>query len=232
DVAVTCSIDTYSISGTISGLMNGTQVVLSNNSADSTTITANGPFSFSTPVAYDSNYSVTVATQPTGQVCTVSAASGANVTANVTNVAIVCSALSYSIGGTVTGLAASTAVTLDDSGGDPLVISANGSFTFATPVAYGGSYSVTVGTQPSGQYCAVTGGAGSNVVADVSTVQVACANNLHVYVTNLWTELDACAIGSDGILSTCTKTPATGGATYPSGIAFNGNTAYVADFDG
>jgi hypothetical protein len=229
-ITVTCSIDTYSIGGAISGLMNGTQVVLSNNGADPTTVTANGSFSFSTPVAYDSNYSVTVSTQPTGQVCTVSGASGANVTAEVTNVTVVCSALSYSIGGTVTGLASGTAVTLDDNGGDPLVINANGSFTFATPVAFDGSYNVTVGTQPSGQNCAVSGGAGSNISADVGTVQIACVSSLHVYVTNLWTELDACSIGPGGDLSTCAKTPVTGGPTYPSGIAFNGNTAYVADF--
>ena len=232
DVAVTCSVDTYSISGTISGLMNGTQIILIDNSADPTTVTANGAFSFSTPVAYNSNYAVTVSTQPTGQICTVSDASGANVTANVANVTVVCSALSYSIGGTVTGLASGTAVTLDDNGGDPLVISGNGSFTFATPVAFGGGYGVTVGTQPSGEYCAVTAGTGSNIGADVSTVQVACAVSLHVYVTNLWTELDVCNIGSGGDLSTCTRTPATGGPTSPSGIAFSGNTAYVADFSG
>lgn len=53
----------------------------------------------------------------------------------------------------------------------------------------------------------------------------------HLYVTNLWTELDECNIGAGGILSACARTPASGGPTYPSGIAFNGNTAYVADFD-
>lgn len=230
NVAVTCSIDSYSIGGTVSGLANGAQLVLSNNSADPTTVTENGAFSFATQVAYDGNYSVTVSTQPTGQVCSVSDASGSNVTASVTNVTVICSTLSYSVGGTVSGLASGTAVTLEDNGGDPLIVSANGSFTFATPVAFGGSYSVTVGTQPSGQNCTVTDGMGSNMSADASTVQVACVSSLHLYVTNLWTELDVCSFAAGGDLSTCTKTPATGGPTYPSGIAFNGNTAYVADF--
>lgn len=53
----------------------------------------------------------------------------------------------------------------------------------------------------------------------------------HLYVTNLWTQLDECTIGAGGALSTCARTPASGGPTYPSGIAFNGNTAYVTDFD-
>lgn len=57
------------------------------------------------------------------------------------------------------------------------------------------------------------------------------ATGAHLYVTNLWTQLDECNIGAGGVLSTCAQTPASGGPTYPSGIAFNGNTAYVADFD-
>lgn len=51
------------------------------------------------------------------------------------------------------------------------------------------------------------------------------ATSPHLYVTNLWTELDECDIGAGGVLGTCTKTPATGGPQFPSGIAFNGNTA-------
>jgi adhesin/invasin len=52
----------------------------------------------------------------------------------------------------------------------------------------------------------------------------------HLYVANVWTELDECAIGADSTLSTCARTPSSGGPQYPSGIAFNGNTAYVTDF--
>ena len=57
----------------------------------------------------------------------------------------------YTVGGTVSGL--SGTVVLQDNGGDNLSVSANGSFTFATALAGGAAYSVTVKTNPSGQTC-------------------------------------------------------------------------------
>ena len=62
----------------------------------------------------------------------------------------------YTIGGTVTGLTDS--VMLHEAGGDNLVVSANGAFTFITAVT-SGAYNVTILTQPFGQTCTVTGGA-------------------------------------------------------------------------
>ena len=65
----------------------------------------------------------------------------------------------YTIGGTVTGLAGSGLV-LRNNGGDDLAISANGLFTFATSLADGSAYAVTVATQPSNpsQACSVSSG--------------------------------------------------------------------------
>ena len=53
-------------------------------------------------------------------------------------------------------------------------VGSNGAFTFATPVAFNGSYAVTVGTQPTGQVCTVSNASGSGVTTNVSTVQVNC----------------------------------------------------------
>ena len=83
---------TYTVGGTVSGL-DGT-LVLQNNSGDDKTITADEAFTFATSVAYLSSYSVTVSSQPTGQFCTVSGGSGTMGTANVTNVAVSCVAVS------------------------------------------------------------------------------------------------------------------------------------------
>jgi hypothetical protein len=80
---------------------------------------------------------------------------------------------SYTIGGTVSGLTGT--VVLQDNGGDDLSVTANGSFTFATPVADGGSYAVTVKTQPSGQTCTVASGSGTVSGASVTNVAVTCA---------------------------------------------------------
>lgn len=80
----------------------------------------------------------------------------------------------YTIGGTVSGLSG-TGLVLQDNGGDRLPVGANGSFTFATLIASGNTYSVAVLTQPSSptQSCVVTNGSGT-ATANVTTVQVAC----------------------------------------------------------
>ena len=74
----------------------------------------------------------------------------------------------------MSGLSSGTVV-LQDNGGDNLSVSANGSFTFATPLASGAAYSVTVKTNPSGQACTVSGGSGTVGSANVTNVAVACA---------------------------------------------------------
>jgi 6-phosphogluconolactonase (cycloisomerase 2 family) len=86
----------------------------------------------------------------------------------------------YTIGGAVSGLAPATQLTLQDNGGDPLVITSNGAFTFATAVTEGGGYAVSVGSQAAGQTCTVSDGAGSGIAADVTNVAVVCGVATHV----------------------------------------------------
>ena len=83
----------------------------------------------------------------------------------------------YTIGGTVSGLATGTRLTLANSGGNALTVTANGAFTFTTPVAFNGSYAVTVVVQ-SGLTCTVSSGSGS-VAANVTNVSVNCAINTY-----------------------------------------------------
>ena len=173
--SVVCSTQSFTVGGTLSGLQSGDQVVLENNGTDSLTLAANGAFTFKTPVTYDGSYLVTVATQPTDEVCTVSNGSGAAITANSTSVSVTCAVETFTVSGTVSGLASGGQLTLDDNGGDALTVSANGAFTFATPIAWGGSYSVIVATQPSGQVCTVSNGSGTNVSSNVSGISVTCS---------------------------------------------------------
>ena len=84
----TPSAPTYTIGGTVSGLT-GT-VVLQNNTADDLTLTTNSSFAFATSLADSSTFSITVSTQPTGQVCTVSSGTGTIASANVTGVGVTC----------------------------------------------------------------------------------------------------------------------------------------------
>ena len=74
----------------------------------------------------------------------------------------------YTIGGTVSGLTGT--VILQDNGGDNLTVTANGPFTFGTPLADGAIYNVTVRTNPSGQTCTVASGTGTVHAANVTSV--------------------------------------------------------------
>lgn len=171
NVQVLCAAP-VTIGGTLTGLTTGGTVVLANNGTfDTLSLDTDGQFTFPRQLAAGSAYDVTVSTQPTGQTCTVTNASG-TATTDVTNVTVTCGAQLFTIGGTITGL--SGTVVLQDNGGDNLSTNQNGTFTFATGLALGSPYNVAVLTQPAGQSCAVTFGSGT-VNADVTTVQVTCA---------------------------------------------------------
>ena len=175
NVAVSCaSSATYTVGGSVSGL-SGT-VVLQDNGGDNLSVSANGPFTFATALASGAGYAVTVKTNPAGQTCMVANGSGTVGSANVTNVAVSCaSSATYTVGGSVSGL--SGTVVLQDNGGDNLSVSANGPFTFATALASGAGYAVTVKTNPAGQTCMVANGSGTVGSANVTNVAVSCASS-------------------------------------------------------
>lgn len=122
----------------------------------------------------------------------------------------------YTIGGSVSGLAGSGLV-LQNNAGDALAISANGSFTFATSVASGGIYAVTIKTQPSAptQICTVTAGSG-NAAANVTNVVVTCVMPPpFAYAVNM-TDNTVSAFTIDrasGALSAIAGSPFSAGAT-------------------
>jgi len=135
------------VAGNIIGLT-GSGLVLDDNGTDDITVkgTGNMPFTFKTPVT--GTYKVTVKTQPANPVQNCSVANGAGpATANVTNVQVTCG-LVYSVGGSLSGLATSSSITLQDNAGDNLNLTTNGTFTFVTPISAGSNYAVTILTQP------------------------------------------------------------------------------------
>lgn len=170
---------TYNVGGTVSGLL-GTGLVLQNNAGDEIPVAKNGSFTFPTKLAAGAAFDVTIKTQPTAptQTCVVSGGKGSVVAGDVTSVTVNCAADKFTVGGTVTGLSGSGLV-LQNSAGDDLVVNANGSFAFATPVASGAAYAVTVKTQPSdpSQTCSVAAGTGSVGAANVQNVAITCVTN-------------------------------------------------------
>jgi hypothetical protein len=162
------------VGGTLTGLGTGVTLVLQNNASDSLTLTANGNFTFAKTLLSSAAYAVTVLTQPVGQVCSVTNASGTIDTMNdsVSNVAVACTT-NATVTGTVAGLPAGTAVTLSNAG-IPLVVAANGQFAFTGVLAVGATYAVTVTVQPLNHTCLVTNGAGTVVAGTLVNVLVNC----------------------------------------------------------
>lgn len=75
DVGVLCSVNAYTIGGTIKGLTTaGLQLTNGSNPATivATPTGSDIPFTFTSPVPYAATYGVTVLTQPTDAFCTVS----------------------------------------------------------------------------------------------------------------------------------------------------------------
>src|SRR3984893_1801349 len=150
------------VAGNIIGLT-GSGLILENNGADDLTVTGTGnmPFKFKTPVS--GPFKVTVKTQPSNPVQNCSVANGSGTaTANVTNVQVTCGVV-YTISGTLSGLATSSSITLQDNGGDNLILNTNGLFTFPTPLSAGSNYAVTILTQPTTPpvICKVVNGTGT-----------------------------------------------------------------------
>lgn len=177
DIVVTCEvnepIETYRIGGMVTGISGGTLVLL--NGEEELSIVEDGAFSFPTPVADGTAYDIKVKSEPEGQNTTIENATGTVDGANVENIAVTCTDLpptTFLVGGTVTGLAGGTLILAN--GEDELQITTDGPFTFQTAVADGGTYNVTIKSQPSGGFCTIENGSGTVTGANVSNVAVTC----------------------------------------------------------
>jgi hypothetical protein len=87
-ISIVC-IGPYSVGGSIAGLSPGASATLTNNGADSLTVSANGPFVFPTSLQPGASYVVAVVNLPTAEQCGVVGASG-SISNNVTSVTVTC----------------------------------------------------------------------------------------------------------------------------------------------
>lgn len=89
---------TYTVGGTVTGL-SGSGLILQNNGGSSLAVTLPGAFTFADGLASGSAYSVTVATQPSSptQTCVVTDGAGTVGTTNVTDVAVDCTPVPFTV---------------------------------------------------------------------------------------------------------------------------------------
>lgn len=180
---------------TQTGLATGTQFTVgiattvgtqtSNATLDVTSAATNAGNSAQAQVAENSTVTLTITKQAANEYCSLDslapiAVGIGDVTAHAT-----CSAQGYHVGVQISGLPTAglpsgSSVVLQDVGGDKLTASANGPFTFATEIASGGAYAVTILTQPAGYTCAVataspSPASGTIAAADVTNIAISCA---------------------------------------------------------
>jgi hypothetical protein len=122
------------------------------------------------------------------------------------------------VGGTASGRTAGDTLVVQNNGADDLSITANGVFTFATPVALSGTYAVTVLTTPGGKTCTVGNGSGT-AGANVTNVTVSCApvsggaialpktGQITCFSANTGTPIACTGTGQDGELQTGVAPP-------------------------
>lgn len=197
----------YTIGGTVTNLQygplvlvtNGMEVAVQPQTDSSGKLVPTINYAFPNQLEYGEAYNVTlkpigtdasgatIYQQPPHQVCGPSNAQG-SITAetagrlSVINAAFVCNLAAHSIGGQITGLAADNLVLTN--GGNQLALKKDAttgayptSFTFPTLVTYKTTYGVTVLTQPTGQTCTVTNGAGEMADENITSISINCTTN-------------------------------------------------------
>lgn len=154
-------------------------------------VTKDGAVSFAA-IPRNSQYTVAVTGVPIGKLCEVSNGTG-TAQSNVTNVTVACApdpnAPTYTVSGTVVGLAGNAAglqLTLSSPAGEETVdVPAGGdSFAFTSELLTDFDYEVTIGTAPSvpgaggapptAHTCGLANAAGTVVSDDISDIEVTC----------------------------------------------------------
>ncbi|MBL4799594.1 MAG: hypothetical protein JKY50_19495 [Oleispira sp.] len=188
NINITCTSNTHTLGGTVSGFNEIGNLVLQNNAGDNLTITANGSFNFPTTLIKAEIYAVSVLTQPSNpnQVCNVTNANGNLGNEDVTNINITCVAQQYTVGGTVTDLTGTNLV-LQNNAGDNLTIDISGAFTFATPIDDLSAYSVTILTPPNTptQPCRISNNQGTITGANITEISVTCSPDFYVSIDDV-----------------------------------------------
>lgn len=210
----------FTLGGSVSGL-SGSGLVLANGT-DTIAVDAGATvYTLPTTLTSGSPFSVAVQTQPTGQTCAVADGTGTMGSANLTTAAVTCITNTYTVGGSISGLLSSGLVLAN--GSDTLAVAADAtSFTLPTAVDFGGTFSVSVQTQPAGLTCSVADGSGTVAEANVSSVVVTCnanAFNLGGSITGLTNSGLVLANGSDTLAVAAGATS----FTLPTAVAFGSN---------
>ena len=176
-LTVTCTTNQYFVGGMASGLANANTVTLSLG-AEELDVISNNAFVFLNPLTDESNYSVSISTQPTtpNQTCEMVNPTGTITGNDIDDIEVNCITNQYLIGGTVEGLHSGNNLVIQNNTSDDLLISNDGDFDFAAGIDDMQSYDVSILEQPKNpiQTCLLSQNTGNVSGTNVVSVIVTC----------------------------------------------------------
>lgn len=162
--------------GVLTGLKAGNSVLLSSGT-QSLTLSADGTYRFGR-FPKGTAYNITATSSSDTQACAVSNGSGQIADADIDNIVVSC-VDTFGIGGTLSGYAGGHGpVQVALNGGEPVSLTADGAFHFATRLASGTSYNAALVSVPETLVCSLTNGSGLVASTDVTSITVACESAL------------------------------------------------------
>lgn len=172
------------LGGSVSGLTKDGLVLQNNNGAPLAVPAYATGFAFPELIEADSDFNITIKTQPVSSTCKVINGNGKSGAFGVYSVEVQCITFSFDLGGTISGLDSAGLVLIN--GRDRQVIPAGAtSFTMTTfeadgttyksgRVPDGQPYGITVLQQPAGRTCSVANGTGVMGGTALNNVVVTC----------------------------------------------------------
>lgn len=186
DVTGEAAPNSFSLGGSITGYL-GTGLVIENGAESLPVAKGASTYALATKLSSGTAYAIKIKTQPTSpsQTCVVANGTGIIGSANITNANVTCTTDTFTITAAINGLK-NDGLVLQNNAGDDLTVPANAdgglstSATFATKIASGANYAVTIKTQPADQTCTIAGATGTVVSGNITTVTVTCTNKRYM----------------------------------------------------
>ncbi len=195
--------NSFTIGGQTFRLVNS--IVLQNND-EQITVTGEGSFNFKNESPFGANYDVKIVTQPTNpnQSCTIQSGKGVVGNTDIINIAVVCTTLTYEIGGNISGLPSKLGepIKLRLNGKDIFETFTNGVFVFEqtinSPIEYPDhtEYTVEILSQPKDPNltCSIVNAEGKVNGSDVNDIIIDCEDLTPPSVTNTVPQNTALAV--------------------------------------
>lgn len=197
-IGIDCVSDTnplYTIGGAITGLT-GTGLELSLDGRETLAINATDTaYIFPDAQPNFTGHTVSVKTQPSGQLCSITNDSFSIFSGNIGNASVICSPGPYSVGGYAAGVKA-PGLAIQLSGTETIDLPLGGDFVFNTLLSDGMDYDVKIISQPTDQLCTLQYGSGvaisasrDNLVIDCKDIDYSVAVHVTGYVSTATTPL-------------------------------------------